>query len=29
MLLFLCVVLIASVFIKGFKVDLSQARGER
>jgi multiple sugar transport system permease protein len=28
-LLFLCVVLIALGFIKGFKVDLSQARGER
>jgi multiple sugar transport system permease protein len=28
-LLFLCVVLIAVGFIKGFKVDLSQARGER
>jgi multiple sugar transport system permease protein len=28
-LLFLCVVLIAVAFIKGFKVDLSQARGER
>lgn len=27
-LLFLAVVLIAFVFIKGFKVDLSQARGE-
>jgi len=27
-LLFLCVVLIAALFIKGFKVDLSQARGE-
>lgn len=28
-LLFLCVVLIAVGFIKGFKVDLSQARGEK
>ncbi|GAA2620323.1 sugar ABC transporter permease [Actinomadura fulvescens] len=28
-LLFLSVVLIAAVFIKGFKVDLAQARGER
>jgi multiple sugar transport system permease protein len=28
-LLFLCVVLICVLFIKGFKVDLSQARGER
>lgn len=28
-LLFLSVVIIAAVFIKGFKVDLSQARGER
>jgi multiple sugar transport system permease protein len=28
-LLFLAVVLIAAVFIKGFKVDLAQARGER
>jgi multiple sugar transport system permease protein len=28
-LLFLAVVLIAFVFIKGFKIDLSQARGER
>jgi multiple sugar transport system permease protein len=28
-LLFLAVVLIAALFIKGFKVDLSQARGER
>jgi multiple sugar transport system permease protein len=28
-LLFICVVLIALAFIKGFKVDLSQARGER
>jgi multiple sugar transport system permease protein len=28
-LLFLCVVLIAFLFIKGFKVDLAQARGER
>jgi multiple sugar transport system permease protein len=28
-LLFLCVVLIAFGFIKGFKIDLSQARGER
>jgi multiple sugar transport system permease protein len=27
-LLFLCVVLIAALFIKGFKVDLAQARGE-
>ncbi|CAA9222629.1 MAG: Maltodextrin ABC transporter, permease protein MdxF [uncultured Blastococcus sp.] len=27
-LLFLCVVLIAFIFIKGFKVDLAQARGE-
>ena len=26
-LLFLCVVLIAAGFVKGFKVDLSQARG--
>jgi multiple sugar transport system permease protein len=28
-LLFLCVVLIAALFIKGFKVDLSQARGDK
>jgi multiple sugar transport system permease protein len=28
-LLFLCVVFIAFLFIKGFKVDLAQARGER
>ncbi len=28
-LLFICVVLISAVFIKGFKVDLSQARGDR
>ena len=28
-LLFLCVVLIAAGFIKGFRVDLSQARGDR
>jgi multiple sugar transport system permease protein len=28
-LLFLSVVLIAAVFIKGFRVDLAQARGER
>lgn len=28
-LLFLCVVLISVLFIKGFKVDLAQARGER
>ena len=28
-LLFLCVVLIAFGFIKGFKIDLSQARGDR
>ena len=28
-LLFLCVVLIAFGFIKGFKIDLAQARGER
>lgn len=28
-LLFLCVVLISALFIKGFKVDLSQARGEK
>jgi multiple sugar transport system permease protein len=28
-LLFLCVVLISALFIKGFKVDLAQARGER
>jgi multiple sugar transport system permease protein len=28
-LLFICVVLIAVAFVKGFKVDLSQARGER
>jgi multiple sugar transport system permease protein len=28
-LLFLCVVAIAVAFVKGFKVDLSQARGER
>ena len=28
-LLFLCVVIIAAAFIKGFKVDLSQARGDR
>jgi len=28
-LLFICVVLIAVGFVKGFKVDLSQARGER
>jgi multiple sugar transport system permease protein len=28
-LLFLCVVLIAFAFIKGFKIDLAQARGER
>ncbi|MGY1692923.1 carbohydrate ABC transporter permease [Geodermatophilus sp. SYSU D00697] len=28
-LLFLCVVLIAFIFIKGFRVDLAQARGER
>jgi multiple sugar transport system permease protein len=28
-LLFLCVVLISAVFIKGFKVDLAQARGEK
>ena len=28
-LLFLCVVLIAFTFIKGFRVDLSQARGDR
>jgi trehalose/maltose transport system permease protein len=28
-LLFLCVVFMALTFIKGFKVDLSQARGER
>jgi multiple sugar transport system permease protein len=28
-LLFLCVVLIAALFIKGFKVDLAQARGDR
>ncbi|RBY85201.1 carbohydrate ABC transporter permease [Blastococcus sp. TF02A-26] len=27
-LLFLCVVLLAAMFIKGFKVDLAQARGE-
>jgi multiple sugar transport system permease protein len=27
-LLFLSVVLISALFIKGFKVDLSQARGE-
>ncbi|RBY95636.1 ABC transporter permease [Blastococcus sp. TF02-8] len=27
-LLFLCVVLLAALFIKGFKVDLAQARGE-
>jgi multiple sugar transport system permease protein len=28
-LLFICVVLIAVGFVKGFKIDLSQARGER
>jgi multiple sugar transport system permease protein len=28
-LLFLAVVLIAFGFIKGFKIDLAQARGER
>jgi len=28
-LLFLCVVIIAFTFIKGFRVDLSQARGGR
>lgn len=28
-LLFLCVVLISGLFIKGFKVDLAQARGEK
>ena len=28
-LLFLCVMIIALGFIKGFKVDLAQARGER
>lgn len=28
-LLFLCVVLISALFVKGFKVDLAQARGER
>jgi len=28
-LLFLCVVLISALFIRGFKVDLSQTRGER
>lgn len=28
-LLFLCVVLISAMFIKGFRVDLSQVRGER
>jgi multiple sugar transport system permease protein len=27
-LLFICVVLIAAMFIKGFKVDLASARGE-
>jgi multiple sugar transport system permease protein len=28
-LLFVCVVLIAFIFIKGFRIDLAQARGER
>jgi multiple sugar transport system permease protein len=28
-LLFICVILICALFIKGFKVDLSQARGEK
>jgi multiple sugar transport system permease protein len=28
-LLFVCVILICALFIKGFKVDLSQARGEK
>ena len=28
-MLFLCVVLISALFIKGFRVDLSQARGEK
>ncbi len=28
-LLFVCVILICVVFIKGFKVDLSQTRGEK
>jgi multiple sugar transport system permease protein len=28
-MLFICVVLISVLFVKGFKVDLSQARGEK
>jgi multiple sugar transport system permease protein len=28
-LLFLCVVLIAFAFIRGFRIDLAQARGEK
>jgi multiple sugar transport system permease protein len=28
-LLFLCVVLIAVLFVKGFKTDIGAARGER